>query len=305
MLLKNTNNFPSFAVLLAAYNGMEWIENQIVSILEQKYVSVTVFISVDVSSDNTLQWIQNFAKKETRIVVLPSVGRFGGAGKNFYRLIRDVDFKSYDYIALADQDDIWLNEKLITAHLSIINSEYTAYSSNAIAFWPDGHETIINKSQPLRRYDYLFEAAGPGCTYVLSIDTALKFKIFLTEKWFAVNDVELHDWMIYAWVRSNSMSWFIDNVSQIRYRQHSKNQFGANQGIKAIVSRIKKLNIGWYKKEIAKIWSLVACNIKELSPTLFMGGRVPFLFLLNNISQMRRRRIDRINLFIILFLGRY
>ncbi len=41
------------AVLLAAYNGMEWIEEQIASILSQKGVSIKIFISVDLSSDRT------------------------------------------------------------------------------------------------------------------------------------------------------------------------------------------------------------------------------------------------------------
>ncbi len=36
--------FPRVAVLLAAYNGMEWIEEQLDSILNQINVSVTVFI---------------------------------------------------------------------------------------------------------------------------------------------------------------------------------------------------------------------------------------------------------------------
>ncbi|MBV5341159.1 MAG: glycosyltransferase [Deltaproteobacteria bacterium] len=300
-----THLFPSFAVLLAAYNGAEWIEKQLKSILEQEKVDVTVFISLDISSDNTLQLIRECTEKNKSVILLPSIDRFGGAAKNFYRLFRDVELESYDYIALSDQDDIWLKEKLIAAHRCIDDGGYSAYSSNAIAFWPNGRETIINKSQPQRRYDYLFEAAGPGCTYVLSVDTALKFKKYLTKNWASVNDVALHDWMIYAWVRSNSMSWFIDNVPYIKYRQHATNQVGANQGIKAIISRAKKLNEGWYKKEIKKIWCLVAPNIKEISPSLFDGDRIPLLFLVRNISQMRRRLRDRIILFTLLFLGRY
>lgn len=45
--------FPKVAVLLAAYNGMAWIEAQLDSILKQANVCVSVFISVDTSSDGT------------------------------------------------------------------------------------------------------------------------------------------------------------------------------------------------------------------------------------------------------------
>ena len=44
---------PKVAVLLAAYNGMQWIEEQLTSILGQSAVDVTVYISIDPSTDGT------------------------------------------------------------------------------------------------------------------------------------------------------------------------------------------------------------------------------------------------------------
>ena len=63
----------NIAVLLAAYNGMQWIEEQIDSILNQRNVDVTIFISVDLSTDGTYEWCQALQKKNPRIVVLPYV----------------------------------------------------------------------------------------------------------------------------------------------------------------------------------------------------------------------------------------
>ncbi|HBN14018.1 MAG TPA: glycosyl transferase, partial [Pseudohongiella sp.] len=41
------------AVLLAAYNGMQWLPEQLDSILSQVGVDVTVYVSTDRSSDGT------------------------------------------------------------------------------------------------------------------------------------------------------------------------------------------------------------------------------------------------------------
>lgn len=103
------------AVLLAAYNGMEWIEAQLTSILHQSLVDVTVYISVDPSSDGTESWCAHYAKMHPEIVVLPEHGKFGSASRNFFRLIRDVDFDTYDFLAFADQDDLWHIDKLSRA----------------------------------------------------------------------------------------------------------------------------------------------------------------------------------------------
>ncbi|MBT5490947.1 glycosyltransferase, partial [bacterium] len=101
---------------------MEWIEEQVASISSQKNTSIEIFISVDLSNDKTYEWCQNLARNNSYIKVLPYGERFGGAAKNFYRLIRDVDFSYFDYIALSDQDDIWDSDKLHHA-ISVIEKD--------------------------------------------------------------------------------------------------------------------------------------------------------------------------------------
>lgn len=109
-------------ILLAAYNGGRWIEEQINSILNQENVNVEILISVDLSTDQTYELVKLLEKKNKSIIVLPYGERFGNAAKNFYRLIKDVKIDQYDFIALADQDDIWLAQKLNRA-INIINDK--------------------------------------------------------------------------------------------------------------------------------------------------------------------------------------
>lgn len=294
---------PHVAVLLAAYNGCQWLPTQLQSILAQQGVRVTVFISVDKSSDSTEALVDEWAEKDPRVVPLPYGATLGGAAKNFYHLLRQVDFSSFDYISFADQDDIWLADKLVCAHQKLSQGGFAAYSGNVTAFWPDGRELLLNKAQPQRQYDFIFEAAGPGCSYVLKVEQALAFKAFLVQHWEAASQVFLHDWLIYAWFRANDFPWFIDPVPKIQYRQHASNQVGANSGWKAFKARLALVRQGWYRAQIAQIVGLVGRSL--IKRGIAADGTVSKSFLLGNISQFRRRLRDRFFLFFIILLGVY
>jgi rhamnosyltransferase len=290
---------------MAAYNGMKWIEEQVHSILLQEGVEVHLFVSVDASSDGTYDWCSRLAAEDRRITVLPEGAKFGGAARNFFHLIRSVDFSSYHYVSLADQDDIWHQGKLKVAAAQMTSGEFSGYSSNVLAFWPDGRQLLINKAQRQRKYDFLFEAAGPGCTYVLAVTKALEFKKFLLTNWMQANEVALHDWLIYAWFRMNGYGWYIDVVPQVSYRQHGNNQVGANQGVKAILNRVKMLRSGWYRVEIGKIAFLIDTQHKLPQKMIRKDGAISRLFLVKNIFEVRRRLRDQLFFLAIVIFGLY
>lgn len=290
------NPLPRVAVLLAAYNGVAVIEEQLLTILHQQGVSVTLFISVDLSTDNTYQWCCDFAQSHPNIHVLPYGQRFGGAAANFYRLIMEVDFADFDYVAFSDQDDKWLIDKLLTACNKCEQGHFDAYSSNVLAFWEDGRELLINKASPQRHYDYLFEAAGPGCSYVLRTQAMQLFKDLLSTQWQQAHLIILHDWFIYAFCRANGLCWFIDPDYKLLYRQHDENQVGIHKGWQANLKRLKLLQKGWCKEQVLSISELVGGHDLNLHSRLTI---------IKNISQLRRRFRDRCLLFFIAVVGLY
>ncbi|MDP2071935.1 glycosyltransferase [Methylotenera sp.] len=298
----NEENCLGVAVLLSVYNGMEWIREQIDSILNQEGVEVTVFISIDPSSDGSEELCSQFASQYKNIFVLPNVGKFGGAAKNFFRLIRDVDFSNYDYIALADQDDIWQQDKLSKAIEALVRTKVDAYSSNVIAFWPDGKQKLISKAQPQRQWDYMFESAGPGCTFVLTKKLALEAQTFLIKNEKKCQNIALHDWFIYAFARSRGFKWFIDREAHMLYRQHASNVVGANVGLKAKLARWQKLREGWLVKQVLLIADVLgyhdAWPIQKLKQYHFFDR----LTLIKNIHKLRRRLRDRVALALFLLL---
>lgn len=244
---------PRVAVLLASYNGQRWIADQVESILQQNQVDVDIWVSDDMSSDGTWDMLCNISNSDSRIHLLPRQQRFGSAGQNFYNLLLSVDASQYDYIAFSDQDDIWLPDKLIGAVTALEYRKVDGVSSNVVAFWNDGKARIIVKSQPQRRFDYVFEAAGPGCTYLFTRSLARDVSVLLKTEIPSAREVCLHDWLVYAICRGQGRRWHIGSEITVRYRQHDANFLGANIGIASWIARHRRVTSGWYMNEVCKV----------------------------------------------------
>ncbi|WP_166224562.1 glycosyltransferase [Pseudomonas atagonensis] len=290
---------PKVVVLLAAYNGMQWIEEQLASILGQSAVDITVYISIDSSTDGTEEWCVAYAATHPEVLILPAAGRFGGASRNFFRLVRDVDLQGYDYVAFADQDDVWHSDKLQRAIHAIQTREVDAYSSNVTAFWPDGTTHLLDKAQSQVEWDFLFEAAGPGCTYVMNKQLAGSLKASMLDNWQLLQKVSLHDWYCYAFARSHRYQWFIDPKPSMNYRQHERNQVGANKGLSPLIARYKTIHDGWWFNQVQLIVRLVGrCNDPFVQTWLPLR-RMQLVTLSLSAWRCRRRARDKVFFFCI------
>jgi len=282
-------------VLMAAYNGSKWIIDQVDSILNQANVVVKIVISVDLSDDNTYDIVNDYALEKNNVEILSYGERYGGAAKNFFRLIMDVDFNGFDYIAFSDQDDLWLKEKCCRAISELKKNNADGYSSDATAFWQDGRETKILKSQNQKEYDYFFESAGPGCTFLLSSNLAKNIQHFSQKNKYNIDKVWMHDWFIYAFSRFNKYRWTIDKKSFIMYRQHDSNAVGANIGFGSFLNRLKKILNGDYFYQVSLISSVLG-----LDNTHFIRNiDIPFGLCRLSIHsrQCRRKSFDQLLLF--------
>ena len=79
----------------------------------------------------------------------------------------------------------------------------------------------------------------------------------MTQNFDALQDVRVHDWLIYAYARQAGWSWHIDSQSHMRYRQHTFNEVGANQGRAAALARWKQIRSGRYREDVVTIASRV------------------------------------------------
>ena len=231
------NKVPKVVVLLAAYNGEQFIKQQLDSILNQQYVDFSIIISIDKSTDSTLSIVNEYVKEYSNIHILPYGDCYGSAGKNFTRLLCEVNLYPYQYISFADQDDIWLPDKLKRAVCELEKNNADAYSSNVTAFWASGKKKLIKKSYPQVEFDHLFESPGPGCSFLLSYNLTKLIQSHLQAKLKENKFIWMHDWYCYSFARHHGFNWNIDSVPSMLYRQHDSNVVGANSGWKGFIAR--------------------------------------------------------------------
>ena len=281
-------------VLIAVFNGMRWLPEQLSSILGQVNIDLTLVVSVDQSSDGSEEYLNKCATSDPRILILEHGQYFGGAAANFYRLIDDVQFDQFDYVALSDQDDIWEPSKLSQAILNLEHSQAQGYSSNVLAFWPNGKKRLIEKAQAQVQWDYLFEAAGPGCTYVITKKLAKDFQRCLRDHKKIIKCIRLHDWFLYAFARANGYKWIIDPTPHLYYRQHANNHVGTNVGLAAFLIRAKNVLSGWAMKQTCLIARCIGKEHEPIIKEIINGSHFIYLRLMFKAHHCRRKKTDQL-----------
>lgn len=244
------DSLPKVLVLLATYNGAKYLEEQIDSILSQQGVSVSVTVSDDASTDGTLSFLQEHYGGRSNVQVMSSECASGSAGANFRRLFLAREIQSFEWIALADQDDVWLPEKLKAAIQQLEANKAVGYSSTVEAFWADGRSALLTQSKSIRTADFLFEGAGQGCTFVLRGDFFNRVCEFCRAHSTTIEKLHYHDWLIYLLARAWQKDWYFDSTPWLRYRQHAANEIGARGNIAAIRRRLRLIRSGWYSRQI-------------------------------------------------------
>jgi glycosyltransferase involved in cell wall biosynthesis len=91
---------------MATYNGEEYIEDQISSILQQLSADDELVISDDLSNDNTVKIIRAF--DDERIKLFINLNKIS-ISSNFENAILH---SKGDFIFLTDQDDVWMEDKI-------------------------------------------------------------------------------------------------------------------------------------------------------------------------------------------------
>jgi glycosyltransferase involved in cell wall biosynthesis len=111
----------NISVCLATYNGAQYIEELLSSIIVQLREGDEILIADDGSTDDTVRLASAFG----RVVRVLTRERVGGPVKNFERVLAAANCGG---IALCDQDDVWLpgrmdliRERLKTADLVVLN----------------------------------------------------------------------------------------------------------------------------------------------------------------------------------------
>ena len=242
--MKRTPTPSSVAILLCSYQGESYIEDQLVSLIEQTHPRWRLFISDDGFRDRTLRIIQQF-KLHHQINLQLFKGPKQGFAQNFIGLTKHPKVKS-TYYAWADQDDIWRKRKLERAvrwldrqpaSLPLLYCSRTLLVDHLNRYM---QPTPIFK-QPKTFKNALTQNIAGGNTMVFNEKARQLFIKAAQHK-----NIPAHDWLMYQVVTACGGVVHYDETPSLRYRQHTKNMIGHNMGFKAGIARIRHILGGRY-----------------------------------------------------------
>lgn len=160
------------SVALAYYDGAEYIEEQLASIMNQFGAKDELILSVDRAFDGSMDLLKSWEEKDGRIFL--TTGPRKGIVKNYEHAIRMC---SGDVIFICGQDDVWHPDK--------IKKMKRAFHDKAVMAVL--HDGIITDENLQERGSTLFEKNPPGKGLVRNIwkdfyvDPCLAFRRELKE----------------------------------------------------------------------------------------------------------------------------
>lgn len=104
----SSRELPLVSVVLGTYNGERYLEEQLVSVLQQTYQALEIIAIDDGSTDKTVEILQKHAALDGRIKVFVNERNLGFV-RNFEK---GAMLSSGEWIAFCDQDDFWMPEKI-------------------------------------------------------------------------------------------------------------------------------------------------------------------------------------------------
>ena len=228
----------SVSVLISCYNGKDYIQEQVNSILSQKDVVIKIFIRDDGSPDFKTKTILERLKGNPAITIY--YGSNIGYARSFMELVKLVP-KVTDYYAFCDQDDVWMDNKLSLAlsHLRE-KKEFAVYSARPVYV-----DKELNISEKFHSY---LDALPYGTMTAKQALVAHLFGLGCTMVWnktahklLSTGDYKNltcgHDNLVSV-LAPLTGSYYRDDNKVFYYRQHGKN-YGANKTKKNLIKKIK------------------------------------------------------------------
>lgn len=258
---------PTVAVLMSTYNGEKYIREQLDSIFKQKGVNVVLYVRDDGSTDDTIKILEEY--RENHPVVIVFDGENVGPGESFMRLVYQyADEPDIEFYAFADQDDIWLEDKLKVAIETIIarkDNKPVLYTSNQYIY-TDG-ENKGDRHKDVQRIDLISHMTRntiAGCTFVFNKKLAqLLARTDKPEQ--RIIKYRLHDsWMMLVAILCGEVVY--DKTSHMLYRIHSENVVGVRK--MSVKKRLDRLKRYYVKRDDANLRMITAQELLRLFPQI-------------------------------------
>lgn len=206
------------SIVMATYNGENYLIAQLDSILNQNLLAQEIIIVDDHSHDQTWNILKKYAEQNPTIKIYQNSQNLGIV-RTFNRAI---ELSTKNYIALSDQDDIWLPHKLeqLMQHIGddlLIHSDACLVDEN-LQLLSDSHFNYSHKIKKINLVQMLLANSVTGCCTLFHRDLIKKY-FPIPEKFY------IHDhYLGLAASNENKIKFLAQTL--VLYRQHSHNSMG-------------------------------------------------------------------------------
>lgn len=258
-------------ILMSTFNGERYLGEQVRSILGQSFSEFRLVIRDDGSSDDTLALIEEFSREDERVTLLSDGEGNLGLRRSFMRLL---EASEAEYFMFADQDDVWLPEKIERSIAAMKKLEGSSDQDTPLLVFTDLRvtndrlETIdeslwhYQRLRPEISQDWkrlLAQNVVTGCTVLANRAAARASLPFVLPEM-------MHDhWVAVNAARHGKIGYISEPT--VLYRQHSANAEGGRDfGLKYAAG--KSLGLGaraaFYKKAAVHFGDVTALELLRL-----------------------------------------
>lgn len=215
------NKEPEISVIMPVYNGADWLDESIPSVLNQTFKDFELLVINDESKDNSLEILQKYAKQDCRVRIFDN--KNSGPGESLNYGIAKAKGK---YLCFIDQDDIYKLEYLKKMHNCITKYDTDFCLCYGRYFNPEKRyqERIFYRyyeeyvyAMTDEKKDELFFHFVPQWTKIIKKDFVLKNHISFPNKHNKVHDVPFH--LLCVW---NATSFSVVSEELYMHRLHEK-----------------------------------------------------------------------------------
>jgi len=220
-------------VLLPTYNGADFIEAQIDSILGQSHYDIRLIIRDDQSQDQTVTLIEKYVAIDSRVLFIKEKGGNLGLVKSIEYLLGVSDAP---FIMFSDQDDVWFPDKVaLFLNQALKINQNIPMLIHSDCFVTDQNLNILKRFMRSKPFNYGLK----NCLFhffVQGSSTMINIKLKEVSLPFPVN-LYLHDRYLHVVSEIVGTRCYI-NTPTMYYRQHDKNLVGSQSLLKKIGSNV-------------------------------------------------------------------
>jgi glycosyltransferase involved in cell wall biosynthesis len=194
----NLKNKELVTVVIATFNGEEYLEQQIISIVSQSRLPDEIIFVDDCSQDNTIEIINKLIETFPKTIIVKKIFRKKNVGyiKNF---IDGIFQATGDLVFTCDQDDVWLPNK-IAMNLDFFQEkkDCLALHSNTILIDKDNNLIKENAQEyqtekKIKLAEFIKKVNYPGMALAFRRDKIIQI---LESYGLLTLNLPTHDWTI-------------------------------------------------------------------------------------------------------------